>query len=154
MLFGNYFHGGSALVTRPGKADTTIKYYTQIPSPEAKIWILTTKGPKTVYVNGYADQVTGRKEMTLTLDNSKIVNLTVQNNTVAAGLSTYAFTSSGNNYYYKAPKLQDRKIYLKYSYLNTVNGWTYNCTDTLTFRNRIRDGVNEWQDENPDHYNQ
>lgn len=25
-------------------------------------------------------------------------------------------------------------------------------TDTLTFRNRIRDGVNEWQDENPDHY--
>ena len=24
--------------------------------------------------------------------------------------------------------------------------------DTLTFRNRIRDGVNEWQDENPKNY--
>jgi hypothetical protein len=152
MLFGNYWHGGQAIVNRPGKSDTTIKYYTAIPGPEAKVWILTTKGPKTVYVNGYADQVTGRKEMTLTLDNRNIVNLTVQNNTVAAGLSTYAFASDGNNYFYKAKLLQDRKIYLKYSYLNTGNGWTYHCTDTLTFRNRIRDGVNEWQDENPDHY--
>ena len=25
--------------------------------------------------------------------------------------------------------------------------------DVLSFRNRIRDGVNEWQDENPAHYN-
>ena len=24
--------------------------------------------------------------------------------------------------------------------------------DTLAFRNRIRDGINEWQDENPGHY--
>ena len=32
------------------------------------------------------------------------------------------------------------------------DGTVTEVTDTLTFRNRIRDGVNEWQDENPQHY--
>ena len=46
--------------------------------------------------------------------------------------------------------LQDRKIALKYKY--EKDGLVYHATDTLTFRNRIRDGVNEWQDENQEHY--
>ena len=47
--------------------------------------------------------------------------------------------------------LQNRKLYLDYSYLNAA-GNTVTVTDTLSFRNRIRDGVNEWQDENPENY--
>ena len=39
---------------------------------------------------------------------------------------------------------------LKYKY--EKDGLVYHATDTLTFRNRIRDGVNEWQDENQEHY--
>jgi hypothetical protein len=43
-------------------------------------------------------------------------------------------------------------LILKYKYTNAGNGWTYHCTDTIQFRNRLRDGINEWQDENPSHY--
>ncbi len=53
--------------------------------------------------------------------------------------------------YNNAKLLQDRKIFLNYSFAN-ADGTKSVVTDTLTFRNRIRDGVNEWQDENPEHY--
>ena len=47
--------------------------------------------------------------------------------------------------------LQNRKLFLNYRFANGDGTTTY-VQDTLTFRNRIRDGVNEWQDENPEHY--
>lgn len=50
-----------------------------------------------------------------------------------------------------AKLLQDRKIYLNYAYSDGKGTTTY-VTDTLAFRNRIRDGFNEWQDENPENY--
>jgi hypothetical protein len=79
-LFGNYWHGGVAVINRPAMLDSTVVYKTTI-------------------------------------------------------------------------LLQNRKIFLNYSFTQVASPfWTYNCTDTLTFRNRIRDGVNEWQDENPSHY--
>ena len=48
-------------------------------------------------------------------------------------------------------QLQNRKLFLNYRFANGDGTTTY-VQDTLTFRNRIRDGVNEWQDENPEHY--
>ena len=42
-------------------------------------------------------------------------------------------------------------IFLKYKYQDATGNWCH-AQDTLTFRNRMRDGVNEWQDENPLHY--
>ena len=51
-----------------------------------------------------------------------------------------------------AKLIQDREIYLNYMYSNG-DGTTTVVTDTLKFRNRMRDGVNEWQDENPENYN-
>jgi hypothetical protein len=145
MLFGKYWHGGSALVNRPAKTDTTYKYYTNIPQAEAKVWTVKTLGPNTLYVNGYFDQVTAKNEMLLTLKNGAITITTV------AG-STFPMIQDGASSFNKAKLLQNRKIVLFYKYTNPGNGYTYHCTDTLTFRNRIRDGVNEWQDENPDHY--
>lgn len=145
MLFGKYWHGGSALVNRPAKSDTTLKYYTNIPQTEAKVWILQTAGPNTLYVNGYFDQVTAKNEMMLALNGNDI--------TISSGPgSTYTILPDGASSFNRPRLLQDRKIFLKYSFVNTVNGFTYHCTDTITFRNRIRDGVNEWQDENPSHY--
>jgi len=47
--------------------------------------------------------------------------------------------------------LQNRKIFLNYKYKDAAGNWCH-AQDTLTFRNRIRDGVNEWQDENPANY--
>lgn len=146
MLFGSYWHGGSALVNRPAKSDTTLKYYTVIPVSEAKIWTLKTAGPNTLYATGYFDQITGKNEMMLALNGNAITISTV------AG-STWPIAPEGASDFNRAKLLQNRKIVLKYKYVNTANGYTYHCTDTLTFRNRMRDGVNEWMDENPSHYN-
>lgn len=150
MLFGNYWHGGSALVNRPAKSDTTINYFTTIPVSEAKIWVLKTAGPNTLYATGYYDQVTGKNEMQLALSGGNITLTTV------AG-SSYPMVAEGSSSYNSAKLLQNRKIYLKYTYtvpvaVPVIGGYTYHCTDTLTFRNRMRDGVNEWMDENTSHY--
>jgi hypothetical protein len=146
MLFGNYWHGGSARVVRPGLSDTTMTYYTEIPTPESKIWVLKTIAPNQLVCNGFLDQAspTG-KEMTLELNGTQV---TVDS---AAG-ARYVIEADGQSAFNRAKLLQNRKIFLKYKFVNTDNGFTYYCTDTLTFRNRLRDGINEWQDENPSHY--
>jgi len=105
-----------------------------------------TNSPNSLYTNGYLDQTTSKNEMLLTLDGSNITISSVSG-------SKYTILPDGTSTFNKVKLLQNRKIFLKYSYLNTDNGYTYHCTDTLTFRNRIRDGVNEWQDENPSNYN-
>ena len=70
----------------------------------------------------------------------------------AAPGASYTFEPDGESAFNNPKLLQDRRIYLKYKFIDPVSGFTYHCTDTLRFRNRIRDGINEWQDENPDHY--
>jgi hypothetical protein len=144
-LFGHYYHGGAAQVNRPGKADTTIVYKTTIPIPENKIWTLTTLAPFQLGLNGYLDQTSGKNEMILTLNGT---NVTIS----SAPGSTYSFEPDGTSTYNNPKLLQNRKLFLKYQYTNPGNGYTYHCTDTMTFRNRIRDGINEWQDENPANY--
>ncbi|MCX6334599.1 MAG: DUF1735 domain-containing protein [Bacteroidia bacterium] len=147
MLFGNYWHGGSALINRPAKTDTTIKYYTTVPVAENRIWTLTTVSPQVLSCNGYysATVTAAANHMTFVLKGNKIIlsdgTTTVQN-----------FTPEGECTFNNARLLQNRKIFLKYKYTDAVSGYTYHCTDTLTFRNRVRDGTNEWQDENPGHY--
>jgi|WetSurMetagenome_2_1015567.scaffolds.fasta_scaffold00330_18 hypothetical protein len=153
MLFGNYWHGGSAIVNRASnpnpfqRADTLIKYYTTIPVAENRIWTLTTSSPQVLSCNGYysATVTAGANHMNLVLKGTKLY--------VSDGTTTVQnFSQNGECTFNKAKLLQDRKIFLKYKYTDATSGFTYNCTDTLTFRNRIRDGINEWQDENPSHY--
>lgn len=147
-LFGNYWHGGAALVNRPLKADTTIVYKTTIPTQENLIWTLTTAGPSTLTCNGYYSKTVtaGKKQLNLTLKGTKIY--------LSAGTdASSAFTSDGECTFNNSKLLQERKIILRYKYTETVSPfYTYHCTDTLTFRNRMRDGINEWQDENPGNY--
>lgn len=147
MLFGNYWHGGAAVVNRPSRPDTTIVYKTTIPTLENRIWTLTTAGPSTLTCNGYLDKIVtlGAKQINMTLKGTKII--------LSAGTgASYPFTPDGECTYNNAKLLQNRKIFLKYKYTDPVTNYTYHCTDTLTFRNRIRDGINEWQDANPAHY--
>ncbi len=146
MLFGKYWHGGVTIVNRPAKSDTTFRYYTVVPMPEPKVWTLTTNSPNSLYAPGFVDQVTGKNEMLLTLNGNDIA-------VSSAPGSTYVITQDGTCVFNRPKLLQDRKIYLKYKYTDPVTNFTYHCTDTLTFRNRLRDGINEWQDENPAHYN-
>lgn len=146
MLFGNYWHGGQTVINRPGKPDSVFTYKTAIPTSESNIWVLKTFGPSTLYCNGYKDKASGTKnEMRLVLKGS-----TVYVSSVAG--STFTIQPDGASVFNRAKLLQDRKIFLKYQYTDPASKFTYHCTDTLTFRNRIHDGINEWMDEDPSHY--
>jgi hypothetical protein len=144
MLFGNYWHGGVTTVKDAAGNSTKIVYYTAVNQPENKVWKLKTVAPNQLVTNGYSDQTTSKEEMLLTLNGD---NITV---TTRAG-STFAVTANGTSTFNRAKLLQNRKILLNYQYTNAA-GSICTAQDTLTFRNRIRDGVNEWQDENPSHY--
>ena len=145
MLFGNYLHGGITTVKdASGATIKTIPYYTTRSQGDTKIWQVTTLSPNSVVTNGYSDKTSpSTKELVLTLSGT---NITLG----SADGSTNTYEADGTNTYNGARLLQERKILLNYRY--TVGTDTYYCQDTLTFRNRIRDGVNEWQDENPSHY--
>ncbi len=145
MLFGHYWHGGKTVIKDPnGNTLENISYSTSIPQPDSKVWTLTTVAPNTLVANGYSDQTTSKAEMSLKLDGNKIIVKSVEG-------ATFEILPDGESYFNRAKLLQDRKIFLKYQYVNT-EGNTCFVQDTLTFRNRIRDGINEWQDENPAHY--
>lgn len=145
MLFGNYWHGGVTTVKdATGATIQTILYYTAVNQPENKVWKLTTVAPNALVTNGISDQTSLKGEMKLTLDGS---NITVTTN---AG-STFPVEANGTSSFNRAKLLQNRKILLNYKYVNAA-GNTCFAQDTLTFRNRVRDGVNEWQDENPANY--
>lgn len=142
MLFGNYWHGGVTTVKdSTGKVVKTVKYFTTIPSPESKVMTLKTVAPNALVTNKISDQSGAMK---ITLNGG---NITVSK----ADGSGVNVISDGASIFNQAKLLQDRKIVLKYKFANT-DGTTSFAQDTLTFRNRIRDGVNEWQDENPSHY--
>jgi hypothetical protein len=142
MLFGNYWHGGVTTVKdASGKVVKTVKYYTTIPSPETKIFKLKTVAPDALVTNMVSDQEGAFK---ITLDGNNVI-------IGKADGSALDVKPDGASTFNRAKLLQDRKLYLSYKYENE-DGTTSYAQDTLTFRNRIRDGVNEWQDENPDHY--
>jgi len=145
MLFGNYWHGGVTTVKDPaGVTVSTILYYTAVNQPETKVWKLKTVAPNALVTNGYSDQTTAKGEMKLTLDGTNII---VSANTG----STFEVLPDAASTFNRAKLLQNRKILLNYKYVNAAGNTCY-AQDTLTFRNRIRDGVNEWQDENPANY--
>jgi hypothetical protein len=145
MLFGNYYHGGITTVKDAnGIVVKTTTYQTTIPVPESQIWKLTTVAPNSLTINGYSDQTTTKAEMMITLNGG---NVTVSSVTG----STKVILPDQTSTYNQNKLLQNRKIFLNYKFVN-ADGTTSYAKDTLTFRNRIRDGVNEWQDENPSHY--
>jgi hypothetical protein len=147
-LYGNYWHGGWAIRDRSSASlpNDTVKYYTTIPALENKIWTMTTLGPQTLTINSYFNAVSGTTaQIKLVLKNGNVYLSSV-------ATSAYTFTPDGPCVYNNPKLLQDRRIFLNYKFTNPVDGFTYHCTDTLRFRNRLRDGVNEWQDENPSHY--
>lgn len=147
MLFGNYWHGGITVEKDPTGipiANQPLPYYTTIPQPENKTWTLTTVAPNALAVKGYSDVSSSKNEMILKLDGTNVTISSAQG-------STFTFEPDGASTFNNSRLLQDRELYLSYKYVNAAGNTCY-AKDTLTFRNRIRDGVNEWMDENPSHY--
>jgi hypothetical protein len=146
MLFGNYWHGGQTVVTDPaGTPLETIDYPTTIPQIDALAWTLATVGPMELHANAVGNELNStRAQIQLALEADGSITVS------AVAGATYVVTPDGENRFNRAKLLQDRKIFLAYKY--EKDGNVYHARDTLTFRNRNRDGVNEWQDENPEHY--
>ena len=63
----------------------------------------------------------------------------------------YTGKITGSGAFNGETRLQDRQIFLRYKVTRSDGGYD-DVRDTLTFRNRIRDGINEWQDEHPENY--
>ena len=154
MLFGNYWHGGAAKISKanqPTVDSVTVVYRWAVNDIASKIWTLTTSGPNTLITNGYYNQTTTKNELKLVLKGANVyVSAAAATPGLPATAPSFTYLPDGASTFNRDKLLQNRKIFLKYKYVNGKN--TYHCTDTIYFRNRIRDGVNEWQDENPSHY--
>ena len=141
MFFGCWYHGGESWQVDDATGNeipgTRTSYPTTIPS---------SGGTSAVYTLSTADALSCRTDwlhnaagsLTISLDGDGIA---------VSGPSVTDLGSSWN----KSKLLQDRKIYLNYRYAGT-GGRSTVVRDTLSFRNRERDGVNEWQDSNKEHY--
>ena len=103
---------------------------------ESRQYELTTVSANSVSCNKVAGS-TG--QMTLTFDGSSVA------------ISSDDGKITGTGSFNGATLLQDREIYLRYKVTHDDGSYD-EVRDTLAFRNRIRDGINEWQDENPDQY--
>ena len=146
MLYGKYWHGGVTVEkdSATGAVVVETKYFTTVPQPEAKVWTLSTVAPFALTANGVSEVSSSTKpEMKLTLNGGNVI-------VSAMTGAKYAVEPNGASTYNQAKLLQNRKIFLNYKYKKGKN-WCY-ATDTLTFRNRLRDGINEWRSENPEDY--
>ncbi len=143
MLFGNWYHGGeTSVVDATGRVLSSEVYPTTVPSDEGThgVYTLTTVAPNALTADWIGTQA-GKIRLTLDGDNIRVENAATN------GQPIEDLGSSFN----RARLLQNRKLFLHYRYANGDDTFTV-VRDTLSFRNRIRDGVNEWQDENPEHY--
>ena len=146
MLFGNWYHGGYSEVYDAGGALVrTDRYPTAIPQAENLVWTLTTVEPFSLTANAVGSGFNGaaaQMKLTLGADDTIVIS--------SVPGATYDVQPDGESRFLRSKLLQDRKIVLNYKYSSGTD--TIHAHDTLTFRNRIRDGVNEWQDENSSHY--
>ena len=98
---------------------------------DSRTYLLTSRSASEVRCNKVAGS-TG--EMILRFDGKAIT------------ISSEDGTISGTGKVYDEALLQDRELYLKYR-IDRGGGAYDEVKDTLRFRNRIRDGISEWQDE-------
>lgn len=134
-FYGNWSHHGT-LTTYDDTGKETRKTREVGTLADDSIYALTTEDAKTLSCSKMTGMVGG---MRLAFDGDNI--------TVTSGNGTVTGTGRFNG----AKLLQDRELYLEYD-IPSGSGGRQNVRDTLCFRNRIRDGVNEWQDENKEHY--
>ncbi len=144
-FWGNWYHGGRRLVVKNsnGAALSDDRYVRTVPQADTKNYVLTTETVNSVTTDHFSDGV-GSLRLTFK-DNDEIA---VEDASGEKELRPILGQPSHHN---GAKLIQDREIYLNYAYSNGDGTTTY-VTDTLAFRNRIRDGINEWQDENTKNY--
>lgn len=133
MFFGSWYHGGrSWRATASGDVvpGSESVYPAKIPSGDgsSNVYALTTSGAYGCTTNYFHNKA---GKMTIGMEGGKV-------SVSGEGISDLG---CGWN---RAAHIQDRKIYLNYKYTNGDGSFTV-VADTLSFRNREHDGVNEWQ---------
>ena len=143
-FWGNWIHGGKTIVRNDLTSEIlSVSEYDADPAQtEDKLYILTTCDSNSVLTNAMQGKE-GRLKLTFHGNDIEISScdkdLTIN--------PIQGWPSRFND----APLLQDRELSLNYCYSNGDGTTTY-VYDRLKFRNRIRDGINEWQDENTENY--
>lgn len=136
MLFGYWYHGGVTTVTDPsGNLVSETQYELSIPQSNDKVCTLTTISPDCLITDKMGN-TNGSIRIKLNEDDS----ITVSDPSEHLDIRSHGDGSR----FLRSKRLEDRKIILGYEY-DDAGGNTVAVTDTLVFRNRIRDGVNEWQ---------
>lgn len=136
MLFGHWYHGGVTTVTdQSGKLVSKTQYELNIPQSNDRVYTLTTVAPDCVTTDKIGNS-SGSIRIKLNGDDS----ITIDDPSENLDIRPHGEGSR----FIRAKQLEERTIILGYEY-DDVTGNTITITDTLKFRNRIRDGVNEWQ---------
>tara|TARA_B100000809_G_scaffold266860_1_gene332290 strand:+ start:5414 stop:6373 length:960 start_codon:yes stop_codon:yes gene_type:complete len=138
-MFGNYYHNG-ATVAKDAQGviidELSSVYHQEEPvTNDVNNWILSTLSSNTLATSGISnllDSETNRRLFDIAIDNDGAV--TVASNPE----STIDVSQNGTCSYDTSIK----EFYINYSY--TLEGNNYFATDTLSYRNRILDGVNQW----------
>ena len=143
-FFGNWYHGGKTIVKDDvnGNVISEDVYDLVIPQADSKVYSLTTVDASTVMT----DKIGLNAGKLLLKFNGNDITITS-----ADGSKDIKPIADQPSVYNDPKLLQDRKLTLNYSFSNGDGTTTY-ITDYLQFRNRIRDGINEWQDENEKNY--
>jgi len=144
-FYGNWYHGGRMQVRLNSTGAILSEDYKSmaIPQKATDICALTTTNFNEVQTDKSL-HTPGNLILTFNDD----ATITVTDPTGTMNLREIPGQPSHHN---NAKLLQDRQIYLNYAYSDGKGTTTY-VTDTLAFRNRMRDGFNEWQDENSENY--
>ena len=143
-FYGNWYHGGKTVIKNDstGEIISTSEYELTVPQAESKLYTLTTLNANTVRTN----KMEGREGYLLLEFNGNDISISCDDPSVILN-PIQGYPSRFND----APLLQDRRLSINYSFSNGDGTTTY-VYDNLLFRNRIRDGINEWQDENTENY--
>lgn len=133
-FFGNWYHGGKSVV-----GSDEVLYPLSLPQDDDRVYVLTTVDRNTVKTNKF-------------VQNNGSLTLTFNGNDIAITSDDVQLVpDSRRSWFNDAKLLQNRTLYLNYSYVD-AKGRTVQVSDSLVFRNRINDGINEWQDTDPRHY--
>lgn len=144
-FWGNWYHGGRRVVRKNTTAEilSDTHYALELPQADSRVYSLTTESFNSVICDKVSNMA-GRLRLTFAEDGTVEVE-------DADGLRQIRQIPGIVSHHNGAALIQDREIYLNYAWSNNDGTTTY-VTDTLAFRNRIRDGINEWQDENSENY--